>query len=98
LNASLNEHQERLATLIQDPRMTPGLMLDVMNHAMGLRPDLRLALPGEARKAPVGAVGMVASWPSGALEGLIASNGLGLLCDALEEQLALLPDRRRLRP
>jgi hypothetical protein len=98
LNASLNEEQERFATLVRDPRLTPSLMLEVMNDAMGLQPDLRLALPHEARKAPVGSVGMIAAWPAGALARAVAANGLGPLCDAIEEHLALLSERRRFRP
>jgi hypothetical protein len=98
LNSSLTEDQERFTTLIRDPRLTPAMMLDVMNNAMGLQPDVRRALPGEAHKAPVGGRGMIASWPEGALAGVMGSNALGTLCDALEERLALLPIKRRSLP
>jgi len=99
LNSALNEDQERFTALIQDPRMTPGVMLEVMADAMGLEPDIRQARPGESRKAPIGAAGLIAAWPTGALQSVIASNGLGTLCDALEERLALFPVmRRRLEP
>jgi len=91
----LNEDQERFTALIRDPRLTPGVMLDVMADAMGLEPDIRLAQPGESRKAPIGAAGLIATWPTGALQSVISSNGLGALCDALEERLALFPTTRR---
>jgi len=99
LNSALNEDQERFTTLIQDPRLTPSVMLEVMSNAMGLEPDLRLARPSDSRKAPIGGAGLIAAWPAGALQSVIAANGLGTLCDALEERLALFPMmRRRLDP
>jgi hypothetical protein len=73
--------------LIKDRRLTPDLMLEVLNEAMGLQPDLRRPLPNETRKAPPGAGGLIAAWPSGALAAAIAAQGLGPLCDALENRL-----------
>jgi hypothetical protein len=96
LNLTQNADQMRFAALIADPRLTPDMMLEVMNDAIGLEP-----LPG---LVPIPSRGIPprtpwargnAAWPKGALADVIARNGLGTLCDALEERLELLTRQHR---